>query len=276
MVTLQEKNGYFKMFVKENLDDILKPKIGKQLIEDVVRELELKVMNGEPVSFAKTSKSWAVFDANYNISQVFKEYYNKFGAGYYLMSVGVKNGNIPGKHIFPDRNIGTGVVQYIIPLDSLDLFLKELVSMTFSGMMGTAFHLQYFPEKVKESLSDIFKPKSKEEIVDSYLKDALKNINKSIGIYWHLGSFTVHTPIGRSLWNKVEKEFGPGIYFNGHFNNFEIEKLMRDLNIPYEKILKGTYKLPNLEISDKTKFLTLIIYEALEDKDLHFVFKEIN
>jgi len=161
------------MLVRESVDDILKPKPSKKIVEEIAQEIELDLLSGA-VSFfehvdQRMPNKWYVGSPNWNINTALDNYNKEFGSGYYVMSVMISPENIPMDNVFPEnRMVAKGTVQYLIPQSQVNELIKELVSLVMIGKLGRGFHIKYFKPKLSEN---IFSPKSEEDIVN----DATEN-----------------------------------------------------------------------------------------------------
>lgn len=146
---IQNDNKLKRKYVFESLDDILKPKSEKQIIEEISRDIYLELLEDKSISFFKqqSTNKYVAFESKWNITSEFDRIYNlneKLSGLYLFMSVKEK---LPLQHIFPYKKVAhyDGLFIFDVPIGKLDFAIKEIVAETYKTDGG--FHIKYYKDK---------------------------------------------------------------------------------------------------------------------------------
>jgi hypothetical protein len=258
--------------VKESVEDILRPKSDREIVEEFSDEILMDLQSGDAVSFYKSwgtsDHKFAVYKSSYQINESFDKFHKEHGPGLYVAkSIKTKTSKIPLEHIFPHKFIyGKSMLKIDVPAQKLDMAVRELVADAYvNEELGDGFHLKYY-NPLNENL---FKPKTEEEIIKNIAREIRKEFeDKSMALTLKLGVKPEISNAGVQLMDKKYYEHGPGIYISvDDDSRYTAENVLIKYMTIFKRIGHSTYHIPG---NCKEKCILKDLVKKVLDKEIDF------
>jgi len=122
---------------------------------------------------------------------------------------------------------------------------------------------------INENISDILKPKTKDEILENIYKEIKKLYRQSVGFWISKNTPEINSPIANNYFDLCFIKNGSlfGLYVMVSDNDiYKLETIMNDIDVNYNKIGHSTYKIYDHE--NKEKQLIMIISSLIIKKEM--------